>query len=116
MPKVDLSKGSQGIIEFSNGERFWCPIVGETPEVEEFETGSGKERWINPPGTFKVRIESGWYNDYTKDGKLLEMVRTSEEGGFTRPYAKRGARDIVAFVPCGGKDKRAKGLESEATP
>lgn len=83
---VDLSRGSQGIIEFDTGERFWCSII-------EPQTGA-----------YMIRYENGWYAPFCRDGSPYE------------PEPGRKYRTVVAFIPCDGSDPRAAGLPVTVRP
>jgi hypothetical protein len=83
---VDLSAGTEGIVQLSGGARWWCPSVQPDRDYRDY---------------YSVRIESGWYRLYTRDGK---------------PHPDGGRQHVVEFIPCGSKDPRARGLPSETTP
>ena len=83
MAAVDLSAGRQGIIVFERRKTYWCP------DIEP-----------NGDGTFRVRIESGWGEDYNKDG-----THTNPEYG-----------RITGFLPCDSWWMTPLGLKSETTP
>lgn len=86
---VDLSAGRHGIITFKNGDKYFCISVN----------GSGDQ--------YVVRIESGEYWTYTKDGNYWpHKVQDGESD----------ARVIVDFLPCERDDPRAAGLNSQACP
>lgn len=83
---VDLSSGCMGIIgiTWSGGvSRYYCPSVTAEPD-----------------GTFTVRIESGVYWEYLKDGTCV-----------TVPH-----RPVVEFIPCSYDDPRAAGMRTETCP
>jgi hypothetical protein len=81
---VDLSTGTEGIIEMSGGARWWCPVVEPDGDL------------------YRVRVESGWYRHYTRDGKPAPGATYK--------------RHVVSFVPCDYRDPRASGLPSDTTP
>ena len=83
MNVVDLSAGRQGIIVFERRKTYWCP------DIEP-----------NGDGTFRVRIESGWGEDYNKDG-----THTNPKYGRT-----------TGFLPCDSWWMTPLGLKSETTP
>lgn len=87
MPSVDLGAAECGIIKFSDGQEFWCPLVHTRGD----------------PGEFAVRIESGWYRMFTRDGTRIN------------PNSARSL-NIIEFFPCGHDDPRARGLPGELTP
>ena len=80
---VDLSAGGQGIVVFERRPTYYCQSV--TP---------------NNDGTYRVRIESGWHEDYNKNGT------------HTNPQYGR----IIGFLPCHGSWMFALDLKSETTP
>lgn len=88
---VDLSLGSEGIIGWDAPDknlvrdRYWCPIIRSLPD-----------------GNFRVRIESGWYEEYRRDGTPVDPGSNPQT--------------IVEFVPCNGRDHRARGLRTETCP
>ena len=94
-PQVDLSTGSQGIIGFEGGLRFWCPLI----RIKD--------------GEFFVRWESGWYKEYTGDGKSICSGIIRKMDG-TEEVVK--GKDIIEFIPCGYDDPRASGLPVGWTP
>jgi hypothetical protein len=49
---VDLSSGTEGIIEFTNGDKYWCPMV----HLDKDENA------------YSIRIEHGCYGLYTRNG------------------------------------------------
>lgn len=70
---VDLSLGTSGIITFKNGDKFACTRI-EKSENQQF-------------GEYDVRIESGCYFSYSRNGLLVS------------PSSGTGARDIIEFRP-----------------
>lgn len=81
MSSIDLSLGNEGVIEFSNGDRFWCPLI---------ECLSGD--------TYNIRIESGWYEAFYKNGRQIH-----------------GNRLITSFTPCPFDDVIGT-IKTEARP
>lgn len=79
---VDLSRGTEGICE-RLGKR-WFTFVRP---VED--------------GSYLVRIESGWYEDYNKDGT---------------PCDPRFKGSITFFAPCSRFSPQAIGLPRETSP
>ena len=53
---VDLSTGTEGIVEFEGGPRFYSLVVGPV----------GKD--LDGRDLYQVRWESGWYKYYYRDG------------------------------------------------
>lgn len=84
---IDLGQGNCGIIEFKDGARYFCMSVEPAPDA---------------PHQYLIRIESGWYERYTRDGKSINPSRTRAQ--------------IIDFIPMSSLDKRAWGLPTEITP
>jgi hypothetical protein len=62
---------------------------------------------------WRVRIESGWSNRYTRNGKALSSGVVVHSNGETENVV---GRSVVEFVPCKWNDLRVAGLSSETTP
>ena len=82
---VDLSDGTAGIMQFEGSHQFYCMSVERVDD-----------------DAYSVRLESGWYEMFTRQGKRL---------------GERGVRgDIISFIPIGTDDPRAARLPTEITP
>lgn len=86
---VDLSTGKEGIITFKNGDTYFCVSI------------NGKD------DRFVVRIESGEYWPFKKDGRYADSLIF--EGS-------TDARVIIDFIPCKFDDPRARGLKTQVCP
>lgn len=99
MLNVDLSLGTEGIITFRNGERWWCPnIVKETD------------------GTYSVRYEHGWYCTYMQDGRRVTAGRIVHSDGRSEAVPPGRQRDIVEFTPCNDSVCESLKLRAEVCP
>lgn len=98
MGQVDLSSGGSGIMTVL-GQRFFCMCV----EPYDYE-GAG--------GVYRVRLESGWYSLYHRDGTKC-FIRHSEVRVDTDP-----GKAIEEFIPMKFDDPRwrEQGLATEITP
>jgi hypothetical protein len=86
--EVDLLKGfdpakfNGGIVTFRSGEQFFCMHVAPDDD-----------------GEIEVRIESGVYRGYTRDGRpcAIEII-DGRRRWVARKDQTEGARDIVEFI------------------
>ena len=95
MSKVDLASGRSGIITFMNGDRYFCMTI--RPLLKDGHN------------LFEVRIESGWYDEYYRDG--TRYYSGYDKG--CRPQNFTNRREIINFIPCHIADERIVGLSSE---
>lgn len=97
MSNVDLSLANQGRIKFESGTEFWCPSLGRIGEDE-----------------FSVRIESGWYKTYKRNGESICAGEIHDKHGNFVRYVK--GQSIVEFEPMGYERAEALGLDGQTTP
>jgi hypothetical protein len=92
---VDLSLGNQGIVTLEGGAKFFCPMIEERDD------------------NYRVRIESGWYNIYARDGRAVSSGTVYRKNGTTENVV---GRSIVEFIPCKWEDPRCDGLLNGTCP
>jgi hypothetical protein len=96
---VDLQAGfmpprlSGGIVTFRNGRQFYSLSVGKDAD-----------------GDTEVRIESGEYAGYTRDGKRCALAMVDGRKRWVRLVsASDDEWDIVAFERCSFEEARRRG-------
>lgn len=80
-----------GIVEMRDGTRYYSFLVQP-----------------NKDGFASVRIESGEYATYTRDGRLCYKT-----AGSYQPYGTECLMDIVDFIRCDWADPKASNLEAD---
>jgi hypothetical protein len=78
---VDLAAGTSGILTMRSGIRWFCPIIEP-----------------NSDGSYSVRIEHGWYNEYHRDGTQIAAGTIVRADGREERVVNH-EHDIIAFMP-----------------
>lgn len=97
MSEVDLSLAQQGRVKLSDGREWWCMLVEP-----------------NGDGSFALRIEDGWYNDYWQDGRSKRAGIVINSDG-AEVLTTIGA-SVVEFEPMDAKTANKRGLPSATHP
>ncbi len=100
---VDLLSDPQeclgGIVHLRDGRVFYSMAVGADSD-----------------GEIEVRIESGVYYGYERDGRRCDLKVIDGEKHWVCRDGDESAMDIVAFTRCDFNDPRVAGLPTEVTP
>lgn len=94
---VDLSAGLEGRIKFERGAEFWCPLIEKIGEDE-----------------YSVRIESGWYKTYRRNGESICAGVIVDKNGNVLEHVSGKA--ITEFEPMGWQRASELHLPGETTP
>lgn len=82
---IDLRKEKEGIAVFRDNYKIWSIIY----------------RGDEPIGSYNIRIETGWYNEYNYLGQRIGYGGTTiHKDGSRLIHPTQPEWDMVDFIPC----------------